>query len=692
MGQIVFAVDINLKTIYFLGNAPSVDGTAFSGTAAATVYYVPGTTGWSNTFGGLPAVARYLPGPVILSSGQGWGVKTNGFGFTVSWATNLSIIVEATTNIADPFWTPLATNKLSNGFFYFSDPRWTNHSQRFYRLAGTNVFTFFTASPTNGVLPLAVQFSSSNIDNLGNNVVGWHWNFGDGATSTAQNPVHTYTNVGIFNPGFVATNSHGGIVTSYGPQISTFAFLTTTNNSAITITSFAGSLASALTIPGTINGLPVTSIGPRAFYFCPKLTQVTIPDSVTTIREYAFSSCGSLSSVVFGNNVTNIGSFAFAFCSSLTSLTLPNNAISIGTNAFAACSGLTSIVIPDSVTSLGDFAFGSCGGLSNVVIGAGVTNIGNFAFTFCTNLTGITIPQNTTRIGISAFSSCSNLASATIANGNIGDFAFNSCASLNNVVLGTGVTNVGNFAFAYCTGLPAITVPNNVASIGVEAFYSCSNLVNAFIDSDNVGDYAFSSCGNLGSVVFGNGVTNIGVGAFANCSGLASVTIPSSVTDIGGGAFSSCDSLTSVIIGSGVNRVGAGAFFNDYNLQAAYFQGDAPILTGIQELFQGANAAVVKIYYLPGAVGWNSNFVGLPALLWNPVIQTTDGSFGLQSNCFGFNIIGTANIPIVVEASTNLANPTWAPLLTGTLTNGAIYFSDPGWTNYPGRFYRVRSQ
>jgi hypothetical protein len=49
------------------------------------------------------------------------------------------------------------------------------------------------------------------------------------------------------------------------------------------------------------------------------------------------------------------------------------------------------------------------------------------------------------------------------------------------------------------------------------------------------------------------------------------------------------------------------------------------------------------------------------------------------------------NIPLVVEACTNLANPIWSPLATNTLSNGSSYFSDPQWTNYPTRFYRLRS-
>jgi hypothetical protein len=32
------------------------------------------------------------------------------------------------------------------------------------------------------------------------------------------------------------------------------------------------------------------------------------------------------------------------------------------------------------------------------------------------------------------------------------------------------------------------------------------------------------------------------------------------------------------------------------------------------------------------------------------------------------------------------------PIATNSLTGGASYFSDPKWTNYPARFYRVKSQ
>jgi hypothetical protein len=64
-------------------------------------------------------------------------------------------------------------------------------------------------------------------------------------------------------------------------------FTYTSNNGSITITGYTGP-GGAVTIPSTINSLPVRDIGMVAFYFKP-VTSVTIPDSVTDIGEGAFS-------------------------------------------------------------------------------------------------------------------------------------------------------------------------------------------------------------------------------------------------------------------------------------------------------------------------------------------------------------------------------------------------------------------
>jgi probable HAF family extracellular repeat protein len=84
--------------------------------------------------------------------------------------------------------------------------------------------------------------------------------------------------------------------------------------------------------------------------------------------------------------------------------------------------------------------------------------------------------------------------------------------------------------------------------------------------------------------------------------------------------------------------------------------------------------------YLNSAVYMMTGIVAQPEL----------GLAAVRSNQFAFTITGTSNLSIVVEACTNLASPSWAPLQICTLTNGPIYFSDPARRSYPMRFYRTR--
>jgi PKD repeat protein len=63
----------------------------------------------------------------------------------------------------------------------------------------------FSGTPTDGVAPLSVSFTDASA----NNPTSWSWNFGDGATSTAQNPSHTYTNPGDYTVTLTATNAFG---------------------------------------------------------------------------------------------------------------------------------------------------------------------------------------------------------------------------------------------------------------------------------------------------------------------------------------------------------------------------------------------------------------------------------------------------------------------------------------------------
>ncbi len=73
-----------------------------------------------------------------------------------------------------------------------------------------------------------------------------------------------------------------------------------------------------------------------------------------------------------------------------------------------------------------------------------------------------------------------------------------------------------------------------------------------------------------------------------------------------------------------------------------------------------------------------------------PIILTSDGGFGFHTNGFGFSIAGLIGQVVVVEGSTDLVR--WLALATNTLQTIPLYFTDPGSTNSPARFYRVRLQ
>lgn len=110
----------------------------------------------------------------------------------VGW-TNMGFIVTATTTDAqiqfgfrdDP------------GYFGFDDVDLTLFSP----------LAMYDASPTNGTPALDVQFTAPDTNIDGAPISGWSWYFGDGSTGTGQNPQHSYTNVGYYQPYFVATNN-----------------------------------------------------------------------------------------------------------------------------------------------------------------------------------------------------------------------------------------------------------------------------------------------------------------------------------------------------------------------------------------------------------------------------------------------------------------------------------------------------
>ena len=63
----------------------------------------------------------------------------------------------------------------------------------------------FTGSPRSGTAPLVVQFG----DQSTGPITDWLWNFGDGRTSVARNPSHTYAHTGPYNVSLTVSGPGG---------------------------------------------------------------------------------------------------------------------------------------------------------------------------------------------------------------------------------------------------------------------------------------------------------------------------------------------------------------------------------------------------------------------------------------------------------------------------------------------------
>ncbi len=200
-----------------------------------------------------------------------------------------------------------------------------------------------------------------------------------------------------------------------------------------------------ITIPSSVNGYTVTTIGGYSFSKCNKITSIIIPNTVENISIDAFAgesfnaeNLTSLNSINIPSSVKYIGSYAFRN-TCITSITIPSSVTHIDNSAFDSCNKLTSIsvdanntkydsrnncnaiietatnkliagisttIVPTDVESIDDRAFFGITGITEVSLSASVKSIGEYAFYKCTNLKNVTIAGHITTIGENAFEDC----------------------------------------------------------------------------------------------------------------------------------------------------------------------------------------------------------------------------------------------------------------------------------------------
>jgi hypothetical protein len=121
----------NLTAVYFIGNAPTAYA-PFSGDSA-TIYYFPGTTGWTSPFAGLPAVEIIPASPTLVAT-----INNQQLTLHFTGSLNFPYILESATDLSPPInWRPVTTNAADpNGNWTFTLKNILAVPQCFYRVSG----------------------------------------------------------------------------------------------------------------------------------------------------------------------------------------------------------------------------------------------------------------------------------------------------------------------------------------------------------------------------------------------------------------------------------------------------------------------------------------------------------------------------------------------------------------------------
>lgn len=161
--------------------------------------------------------------------------------------------------------------------------------------------------------------------------------------------------------------------------------------------------------------------------------------------------------IIIDEGVSSIGDRAFMYCPYIDSVSISSTVTKIGIESFSGCYRINHLFIPPSVTTIGSSAFSNCNGLSNIILGDSIKYIGAFAF-METGIVSIKIPQAVKIIQNGLFLNCYKLKSVTLHDSlfSIGSLAFYGCHELETIDIPKSVEKIGSCAFSQCNKLKKI--------------------------------------------------------------------------------------------------------------------------------------------------------------------------------------------------------------------------------------------
>ena len=214
---------------------------------------------------------------------------------------------------------------------------------------------------------------------------------------------------------YLSTDASKKSVSTSGKKLSKDASLSkwsfkTMNDGTYGVMRYKGK-ETAVIIPESYNGTPVTAICPQAFSGekasnCREIKKIAMPKSIVCIEDEAFSYCECLEEIVFSPALESIGQKAFIKCKKLRISDVPDSVSDIGSDAFAFCNSITEFSFPPNILTIPERAFEYCENLETIHLNESITSIGKQAFNNCKKLKNVSIPDSLKKVGRDAFTYC----------------------------------------------------------------------------------------------------------------------------------------------------------------------------------------------------------------------------------------------------------------------------------------------
>ena len=310
---------------------------------------------------------------------------------------------------------------------------------------------------------------------------------------------------------YTTTSTINGVTVNWEYQIND------SNEIESLICTNVASLTGDITVPSTLDGKTVVSLGNESFKDAVNITGVTIPSTVREIRYSSFENCSNLERVNLGQ-IESISFDVFKDCPKLTTITLPKT-LKGGPSArgvFTGTTCLTSVTFEEGTTIIPTMILKDCEGITEITIPNTVKEIRYSAFENCSNLERINLGQIET-ISFDVFQDCPKLTSITLPKtlengpGDVDRGVFTGTTNLTSVIFEEGTTTIVDGILKDCKGITEVTIPDTVTKVGERAFENTGIIEISFSNSlQEIGYYAFNDCSDLTKITILDNCEQIG--------------------------------------------------------------------------------------------------------------------------------------------------------------------------------------